>query len=182
MADGTVVAGVCFVAILLLSCYVYADSVNRISTISWRNIEVASSIDLEKLETGLTIANVIVAANGTKLYLNATNTGSVKIDRADFPKIDVILTYTDNKTNLRQTYWCYYNSANSSRHSWSLNSSFTNPYPSTVNPLDWNPSETLSLVIVLASINQFKPDTFGYVKVILPQGSSNGSSFFTGTA
>jgi hypothetical protein len=50
-----------------------------------------------------------------------------------------------------------------------------------VNPLDWNPSDTLSLVIELATGNQFMPDTFGYVKVILPQGSSNGCSFFTGT-
>jgi archaellum component FlaF (FlaF/FlaG flagellin family) len=181
LADGTVIAGVCFVAILLLSCYVYADSINRISTISWRNIEVASSIDLNKLETGLAIANVIVAANRTKLYLNATNTGAVKIDRANFAQMNVILTYTDENTNVTQTYWCYYNSTDSSRHRWSLNSSFTNPYPSTVNPLDWNPSETLSLVIELAAINQFRHDTFGYVKVVLPQGSSNGYSFFTGT-
>jgi len=181
LADGTLIAGVCFVAILLLSCYVYADSITRISTISWKNVEVASSIDLDKLKSGLTVANVIVAASRTKLYLNATNTGAIKIDRADFPQIDVILTYTDNKTDLRQTYWCYYNSANSSRHSWSLNSSFTNPYPSIVNPLDWNPSETLSLVVELAAVNQFKPDTYGYVELILPQGSSNGCSFFTGT-
>jgi hypothetical protein len=152
------------------------------STISWRNIEVASSIDLDKLKTGLTIANVIVPSSRTKLYLNATNTGSVKIDRADFGQMDVILTYTDNKTDLTQTYWCYYNSNDSSKHRWSLNSSFIpNPFPSTVNPLDWNPSETLSLVIQLAAVNQFRNDTFGYVKVILPQGSSNGCSFFTGT-
>jgi hypothetical protein len=50
-----------------------------------------------------------------------------------------------------------------------------------VNPLDWNPSETLSLVIELAAGSQFSRDTFGYVKVILPQGSSNSCSFSTGT-
>jgi archaellum component FlaF (FlaF/FlaG flagellin family) len=177
---GTVIAGVFFVAVLLLSCYVYADSMNRISTISWRSLEAASSISLDKLRSALSIRNVVVA-NRTKLYVNVTNDGTVKVDRADFAGMDVILTYTDEPTGLTQTYWCYYNSVDSSRHRWSLNSSFTNPYPSIVNPLDWDPSETLSLIIELPVSNQFGNDTVGYLRVVLPEGSSNGLSFLTGT-
>jgi archaellum component FlaF (FlaF/FlaG flagellin family) len=178
---GAVIAGIFFVAILLLSCYVYADSMNRISTISWRSLEAASSISLDKLRSALSIRNVIVAANRTKLYVNVTNNGTVKVDHADFAGIDVILTYTDEPTGLTQTYWCYYNSADSAKHRWSLNSSFTNPYPSIVNPLDWDPSETLSLIIELPVSNQFGNDTVGYLRVVLPEGSPNGLSFLTGT-
>jgi archaellum component FlaF (FlaF/FlaG flagellin family) len=187
LAQETVIAGVCFVAILLLSSYVYADSMNRLSTISWKSIEVASSIGFDKLKSRLSITSVKVAADQRELYLNVTNDGTVKIDRADFAQIDVILTYTDETTNHTQTYWCYYNSTyyNStdlSRHTWTLNPSFNNknPYPSIVNPLDWDPSETLSLVVELSTSHQFRHDSVGYVKVVLPQGSSNGCSFLTG--
>ena len=181
MGFGVVIAGVFFVAILLLSCYVYADSKNRISAISWRSLEAASSISLDKLRSALSIRNVVVAANRTKLYVNVTNDGSVKVDHAGFGLIDVVLTYTDEPTRLTQTYWCYYNSTDSSRHRWSLNSSFTNPFPSIVNPLDWDPSKTLSLIIELPVSNQFANDTVGYLRVVLPEGSSNGLSFLTGT-
>jgi archaellum component FlaF (FlaF/FlaG flagellin family) len=190
LADGTVIAGVCLVAILLVSCYVYGDSLNRMSTISWRSLEVASSISLEKLKSGLSIAKVIVAADRTKLYVNATNTGTVKVDWAEFAQMDVILSYTEETTSLNLTYWCYYNSSDSpthdsSRHIWSLNYSFAPfaSYPSVVNPRDWDPSETLSLNVELPKSPfplHFKPDTVGYVKVILPQGSSD-ISFFTVT-
>jgi archaellum component FlaF (FlaF/FlaG flagellin family) len=188
LTDGTVIAGVCLVTVLLVSFYVYGDSMNRMSTISWRSIEVASSISLDKLRSGLSIVKVIVAAGRTKLYVNATNTGTIKIDRAEFAQMDVILAYTEETTNLNQTYWCYYNSSDSpiydsSRYTWSLNSSFANPFPSVVNPLDWDPSKTLSLVVQLPTSpfpHHFMNDTVGYVKVILPQGTSD-LSFFTVT-
>jgi hypothetical protein len=186
LADGTLVAGACLVAILLVSCYVYGDSLNRVSTVSWRSLEVASSISLEKLRSGLSIVRVIVAADRTKLYVNATNTGTVKIDWAEFAQMDVILTYTeDTPPHLNQTYWCYYDSSDSSRHTWNLNSSFAPfaSYPSVVNPRDWDPSETLSLNVNLPTSPlplHFMNNTVGYVKVILPQGTSD-ISFFTVT-
>jgi hypothetical protein len=188
LADGTLIAGACLVAILLVSCYVYGDSLDRMSTISWRGLEVASSISLEKLKSGLSIVKIIVAASRTKLYVDATNTGTLKIDWVEFAQMDVILSYTDNTTKISHTYWCYYNSSDSptrdfSRHTWSLNSSFANPYPSVVNPRDWDPSKTLSLVIELPTSPSplyFMNDTVGYVKVILPQGTSD-LSFFTVT-
>lgn len=177
LGHGTVIAGVYFVAILLVSCYAYADSINRVSTISWRSLEAASSIRFDKLRSGLSISSAQVVKG--ILYVDAINDGTVRISRAQFAKMDVILTYTEKQTGLTQTHWCYYNSTDSSRHRWSVNPSFTNPYPSIVNPLDWDPSETLSLVIALPASNQFKKDTIGYVKVVLPQGSSDGRSFLT---
>jgi len=178
---GTVIAGIYFVAILLVSCYVYADSMNRISAVSWKSLQEASGISLSRLKSGLSITSVVVAGNRTKLYVNLTNDGTVKIDRIDFGEMDLILTYTDEGTNLTQTYWCYYNSVELTTHRWALNSSFTNPYPSIVNPLDWDPSEALSLVIQLPAANQMKHDAGGYLRVVLPKGSSDGHSFFTGT-
>jgi archaellum component FlaF (FlaF/FlaG flagellin family) len=175
-----VIAGIYFVAILLFSCYVYADSMNRISTTSWKSLQEASSISLNRLRSGLSTTSVVVAGNRTKLYVNVTNDGTMKIDRANFEEMDVILTYTDENTNLKQTYWCYYNSLEPSKHRWSLNSSFANPYPSAVNPLDWDQSETLSLVVELPTVNQMKLDTVGYLRIVLPEGSSNGRSFSTG--
>jgi len=183
LGQETVIGGVCFVAILLLSCYVYADSTNRLSTLSWRSLEVASSISSEKLNSRLSITGLAVAASGTKLYVNVTNDGSLKIAESSFAQIDVILTYTNEGTDVAQTYWCHFDSIDSSIHRWSLNSSLTpNPYPGIVNPLDWDPSETLSLVVELSTSNQFRSDTgydTGYVKIVLPQGSSNSCSFST---
>jgi hypothetical protein len=160
------------------------------STISWRSLQVASSISLEKLKSGLSIVKVTVAADRTKLYVNATNTGAVKVDWAEFAQMDVILSYTEETTNLTRTYWCYYNSSDSpthdsSRHTWSLNYSFAPfaSYPSVVNPRDWDTSETLSLNVELPTSPlalHYRPDTVGYVKVILPQGTSD-ISFFTVT-
>jgi archaellum component FlaF (FlaF/FlaG flagellin family) len=177
---GTVIAGIYFVAILLFSCYVYADSMNRISTISWKSLQEASSINLNRLRSALSITSIVVANNRTRLYVNVTNDGTMKIDRADLGEMDVILTYTDENTNLKQTYWCYYDSLEPSRHRWALNSSFVNPYPSAVNPLDWDQSETLSLVVELPTGNQLKQDSVGYLRVVLPEGSSDGRSIFTG--
>jgi len=184
LGQETVVAGVCFVAILLLSCYVYADSVNRLSTISWKSIEVASSIGSDKLNSRLSITRAVVAADRTKLYVNVTNDGTVKITHAEFAQMDVFLTYAD------ETYWCYYNSSDSpihdsSKYMWSLNSSFANPYPSVVNPRDWDPSETLSLIVVLPASpfqHYFEDHTYVYVKVVLPHGSSSIYSFLTGAS
>jgi archaellum component FlaF (FlaF/FlaG flagellin family) len=178
---GTVIAGIYFIAVLLLACYVYADSINRISTVSWRSLEEASGISLSRLKSGLSITSVLIAGNRTELYVNLTNDGTIKIDSIDFREMDVILTYTDEGTNLTQTYWCYYDSAEPTVHRWDLNSSFENPYPSIVNPLDWDPSETLALVVELPAANQMKQDTGGYLRVVLPGGSSDGHSFFTGT-
>jgi archaellum component FlaF (FlaF/FlaG flagellin family) len=189
LGQETVIGGVCFVAILLLSCYVYADSANRLSTISWRSLEVASSISSEKLNSRLSITGLAVAASRTKLYVNVTNDGTLKIAKSSFAQIDVILTYTNEGTDVAQTYWCHFDSSDSpihdsSIHRWSLNSSLVpNPYPGIVNPLDWDPSETLSLVVELSASNQFRSDTghdTGYVKIVLPQGSSNSCSFSTG--
>jgi archaellum component FlaF (FlaF/FlaG flagellin family) len=178
-----VIAGLCFVAILLLSFYVYADSVNRLSTISWRSIEAASSIGSGKLNSRLSITKAVVASDRTKLYVNVTNDGTVKIDHSEFAQMDVFLTYAG------ETYYCYYNSSDSpvhdsSKYTWSLNSSFPNPYPSVVNPLDWDPSKILSLVVALPASpfqHYFEDHTYVYVKVVLPQGSSNAYSFLTGT-
>jgi hypothetical protein len=174
----TVIAGVYFVTILLLSCYVYADSMNRSSAIAWKSLEVASNIQLDKLKSGLSISEVQVQHGKSPLYLDAINDGAIRIRRADFAKMDVILTYTDKGTGLAKTIWCYYNSSDTSRCRWRLDPSFpSNPHPSVVNPLDWDPSETLSLIIEIPASDEFKDKTFGYVKVVLPQGSSNGSNF-----
>jgi len=175
---GTLIAGVYFVAILLLSCYVYADSMNRISAISWKSLEVASDIQFEKLKSGVSISQVQVQHGQSPLYLDAINDGTITISRVGFSKMDVILTYTDKATGLPKTIWCYYNSSDTSRCRWRLDPSFpSNPHPSIVNPLDWDPSETLSLIIEIPASGEFKAKTSGYVKVVLPQGSSNGLSF-----
>jgi archaellum component FlaF (FlaF/FlaG flagellin family) len=180
---GTIIAGIYFVAILLVSCYVYADSVNRMSTTSWKSLQEGSSISIGRMRSGLSITNVSVVKNRTELYVNLTNDGAVKIDWDEFREMDVILTYI-NETDNKATYWCYY-SNDSSRHRWSTpvlfpNTSFTNPYPSIVNPLDWDPSEVLLIVINLPTNYQMKNCTVAYLRVILPEGSSNGRSFPTG--
>jgi hypothetical protein len=175
---GTVIGGVYFVMILLLSCYVYADSMNRMSAISWKSLEVASDIQYERLKSGIFISQVQVQHGHNPLYLDAINDGTITISRADFSRIDVILTFTDNATSLTTANWCYYNSSDASRCRWRLDPSLpSNPHPSAVNPLDWDPSETLSLVIEIPASNEFKDKSSGYVKVALPQGASNGLTF-----
>lgn len=184
MGYGTIIAGIYFVAILLVSCYVYADSMNRMTAISWKSLQEGSSISIGRMRSGLSITNVSVVVYRTELYVNLTNDGAMKIDRDEFREMDIILTYT-NETGNKATYWCYYNSDESSRHRWSIpeffpNTPFTNPYPSVVNPLDWDPSEVLLLVIDLPTNYQMKNCTVAYLRVILPEGSSNGRSFPTG--
>jgi archaellum component FlaF (FlaF/FlaG flagellin family) len=181
MGYGTVIAGIYFVAILLVSLYVYADSVNRLSTTSWKSLEIASEIESSKLRTALEISNIAVAANRTVLYVTVTNTGETKIAESDFAWIDVFLTYTDNTTGVTQTEWCHYNSSNGVQPRWNVNSTIApNPFPAAVNPLDWDPSETLAIVIHLRSSNQFAANTDGFLKVVAPQGISAAMSFPTG--
>jgi hypothetical protein len=178
LGQETVIAGVCFVAILLFSFYVYADSMNRISAISWKSVDVASNIRFDKLRSGVSISKAEVNHGNSPLYVDAINDGTARISCSDFAKMDIILTYTDKITGLTETRWCYYNSSDTSRCRWTLDPSFaSNPHPSIVNPLDWDPSETLSLIIRIPASEQFKDKTDGYVKVVLPQGTSNGLSF-----
>jgi hypothetical protein len=173
-----VIAAVYFVAILLFSCYVYADSMNRISAISWKSLDVASNIRFDKLRSGVSISKAEVTHGNSPLYVDAINDGTARISRSDFAKMDIILTYTDRQTGLTNTRWCYYNSSDTSKCRWRLDPSFSsNPHPSIVNPLDWDPSETLSLIIQIPASEEFKGKTDGYVKVILPQGTSSGLSF-----
>jgi len=178
MSYGTIIAGIYFVAILLVSCYVYADSVNRMSNMSFQSIQSASSIEMEKLRSSASIKSILLASDHATLYVNVTNTGDVKITGDEFQDIDILITYTDNATGITQSYWCYYDSNNPANDRWILNSTITpNPFPAIVNPLDWDPSETLSLTIELAAPHQIRGGTTGYLKVILPQGSSNAQTF-----
>jgi archaellum component FlaF (FlaF/FlaG flagellin family) len=181
MGYGTIIAGIYCVAILLVSFYVFADSVNRLSATSWKSLESAANMNMERLRSAVSITSVAVAGNWTRLYVNLTNIGEVKIDRSEFPEIDLLLTYTDNATGTVQTYWCYYDSIDSGTYRWTLNNTISpNPSPSIVNPLDWDPSETLAITIYLPLSNHFMINASGYLKVILPQGSSDGKVFFTG--
>lgn len=151
---------------------------NRISAISWKSLEVASDIQFEKLRSALSISQVQVQQGSSILYLDATNDGTIPIARADFAKMDIILTYTDKTTGLTKTTWCRYNSSDTSTCRWRLDPSFpSNPHPSIVNPLDWDPSETLSLIVEIPASEKFKAASFGYVKLVLPHGSSNGLGF-----
>lgn len=178
MGYGTIIAGIYFVAILLVSCYVYADSVNRMSNISFQSIQSASSIEIEKLRSSANVASIVESNDHTKLFVNLTNTGDVKINRVDFQDIDVLVTYTDNATGITQSYWCYYGSNDPAKDRWIVNSTIVpNPFPAIINPLDWDPSETLSITIELAASHQIRAGTTGYLKVILPQGSSSAETF-----
>ena len=181
MGYGTIIGGIFFVGILLVSCYVYADMVNRFSVTSWKSLDNVANMNMERLRSAVSIASVTVGGNWTRLYVNLTNVGEVRIDRYEFAEIDILLTYYNNATGIVGTYWCYYNTTDPGLHGWTLNNTISpNPSPSIVNPLDWDPSKTLAVTIYLPPSNQFRTDTFGYLKVILPQGSSDGRSFFTG--
>jgi archaellum component FlaF (FlaF/FlaG flagellin family) len=178
---GTVIAGIYLVGILFVSFYAFADSVNRMSTTSWQSVEEALKVKMQKLDSALYVTNITVSSDRTRVYANLTNTGDVTIARSQFADMDVLITYTNNATGVTQTYWCYYNSSDTDRDRWTLNSTITpNPSPSIVNPLDWDPSKTLAITIQLAEGNQMKDHSIGYLKIILPEGSSNGRDFVIG--
>lgn len=178
MGFGTIIAGIYFVAVLIVSGYVVTDTVNRMSNTSYDSVLTASSIQLEKLRSSLSVSGVRVAGGDAAIYVNLTNTGDAKIVSSDFPQIDVILTYTDNSTRITQTVWCYYGSTDLFQDRWLLNSTISpNPFPAVVNPLDWDPSKTLSITIDLAQPHQITPGSIAYLKVILPGGSSTARTF-----
>ena len=177
MAYGTVIAGVYLVGILLVSFYILADSVNRISTASLMSMDNAMKIRMEKLGSAVDLANITVSSDRAKLYVNLVNTGDIKIPRSQLADIDVLITY-ENQSGIVQTYWCYYNSSELTKPRWTLNSTITpNPFPAVLNPLDWDPSKTLAITIQLPSSQQLQHGSVGYLKIILPQGSSNGRDF-----
>lgn len=180
MGYGTVIAGIYLVGILFVSFYAFADSVNRMSTTSWQSVEQALKVKMQEVGSALYVANITVSSDRTRVYVNLTNTGDVTIPRSQFADMDVLITYT-NEAGVTQTYWCYYNSPDTNRDRWTLNSTITpNPSPSVVNPLDWDPSKTLAITIQLAETNQMKDNSIGYLKVVLPEGSSNGRDFTIG--
>ena len=180
MGFGTVIAGIYVIGMLLLSFYVFANSVNHMSTMSWESLQNNLKINLERVGSSLNVANISMSADRTRLYVNLTNTGEIKIPRNQFAEIDVLVTYTDAATGFTQTYWCYYNSSDTTQVRWTLNSTISpNPSPSILDPLDWDPSKTLAITIQLAGSSQIKSDSTGYVKVIMPGGSSNGRYFDT---
>ena len=177
MGFGTIIAGVYFVTVLVVSGYVITDTVNRLSSSSYESVLTAASIQLNKLGSAANITGVSLGGGGGAIYVNLTNTGEVKIVSADFQYIDIILTYTDS-SSITQTHWCYYDSNDPSLDRWSLNSTFSpNPFPSVVDPQDWNPAKTLSITIELAQSQYLMPGSVGYLKVILPGGSSTADTF-----
>jgi hypothetical protein len=177
MGYGTVIAGIYFTTILLTASYVFVDSVNRTSTSSASSFRDASSIEVQKLRSSCSIASLSVSGRNT-LYLDLQNIGDVKVVRSDYWKIDVLLRYQDSATYVTATYWCYYNSADTSKHRWQLDPGVTpNPSPNVVNPLDWDPDETLSIVINLPSGTRIRSGTSGYVTIALPSGVTCGRTF-----
>jgi archaellum component FlaF (FlaF/FlaG flagellin family) len=181
MGFGTIIAGIFFVVVLIASCYVYADSVTRLSQSSLESIQGATSIQLEKLRSSADIVSIVPSPDRTMVYVNITNTGELKITRNEFQYIDILITYTDDATGVTQTYWCYFVSSpvlyapTQVRWLWWLNS--TNPVPAIINPLDWDPSKTLSITIELAYSQQIRSGTNGYLRVTLPEGSSCAQTF-----
>ena len=178
MGFGTIIAGIYFVAVLIVSGYVVTDTVSRMSNTSYESVVSASSIQLAQLRSSASITGILVGSGADEIYVNLTNTGNLKIVSSDFPQIDVILTYTDNSTGLTQTHWCYYGSNDITQDRWSLNSAIhPNPFPAVVNPLDWDPSKTLSITIELAQPSVIMSGSTGYLKIVLPQGSSTAQTF-----
>jgi len=175
---GTIVAGIYFVAVLVVSLYVYANSVTQLSNASLQSIEGATSIQLDRLRSSANINNITVSPDDSEIFVNVTNTGDLKISSTEFQSIDVFVTYTNNATGVTQTYWCYYQSSDLTQNRWSLNSAVSpNPFPATIDPLDWDPAKTLSITIQLATPNHIRPGTAGYLKIVLPQGSSASQLF-----
>jgi hypothetical protein len=178
---GTIIAGIYLVSVLLVSFYVYTDSISRLSTISWQNIQAASNMQIQKMRTAINVAAVDVAGNRTILYISMTNIGETKITRNDFASMDILLTYTNQMTGTTQTYWCYYGSGDATKHRWVVNSTiYPNPSPGIINPLDWDPSEVLAIVLTLPTSYQMSNGTMAYLKVVAPEGAMSGVSFSTG--
>ena len=178
MGFGTIIAGIYFVAVLIVSGYVVADTVNRMSATSYQSVLNAESVQLVKVRSSAIISGILVGGDSDELYVNLTNNGEVKIVNAEFPQIDFILTYTDNSTGITQTHWCYYDSNNQTQERWFLNYTINpNPFPAVVDPLDWDPSKTMSVTIELAQPHHIMPGSIGYVKVVLPEGSFAAQAF-----
>lgn len=178
MGYSTIIAGIFFVATLIVSFYVYADSATRMSNISLQSLQSASSIQLEKIRSSAHIGSILVSGDFSRLYVNITNTGDLKITQDTFSAIDLLITYTDNATGVTQTYWCQFNSSDPSTYRWIVNSTITpNPFPAIIDPLNWDPSKTLSITVELPTPHDIKPGTVGYLKVILPPGTSTAQAF-----
>jgi archaellum component FlaF (FlaF/FlaG flagellin family) len=182
MGFGTIIAGVYFVAVLIVSGYVITDTVNRMSHMSYESVLTAGTIQYSKLDSSARITGINYSDDGSRIYVNLLNTGELKIVSGDLPKIDILLTYTytDIGTNsqITQTHWCYYGSNIPSEDQWSKNSTIQpNPSPAIIDPLDWDPSKTLSITIVLAPSQYITPGSNVYLKVILPGGASTAETF-----
>ena len=180
MGFATIIAGVYFVAVLIVCGYVVTDTVNRMSAVSYNSVLTATSIQFNRLGSSASITGLSVSPDGEEISVSLLNTGEVKIDNAEFSKIDVLLTYTDNGTGVTETHWCPYGSTQQDQTCyWSNNG---NPSPAVVDPQDWNPSKTLSITIQLANPQQIAPDSAVYLKVVLPGGSSTEANCsFTAT-
>ena len=187
MGFGTIIAGVYFIAVLIVSGYVITDTVNRMSKLSYESVLTASNIQLNKLESSASITKIDarVEANGSGvIYVDLLNTGNVKILSSDFSKIDVLLTYTytdtTTDTQTKQTQWCYYDSNTPSQDQWTTNSTISpNPSPGVVDPSNWDPAETLAVVIALPLTQplSISSGSDGYLKVVLPGGSAAAETF-----
>lgn len=176
---GTVIAGIYFTAILLTACYVLSDSMNRMSTSSVGSLKDLSTIEVQRLRSSCSIDSLGISGRNT-LFIDLENIGDVKVVKSDYWKIDVLLTYQDEATHITGTYWCYYDSSDTSKHRWRLDPEVTpNPSPDVVNPLDWDPSEALSIVIYLPSGKRVHDNTNGYVTIALPPGATCGRWFRT---
>jgi len=175
---GTVLAGICFMTVLLTASYVFVDSIYRTSTSSASSLRDVSSIEIVRLKSSCSMLS-IYEKDRDKVYVELQNSGNVKVVASDFWRIDVLLTYVDDATSTKVTYWCYYNTSDTSKHRWILDPAESpNPSPTAVNPLDWDPSETLSIVIYIPSSAKIKRNTSGYVIVALPSGSTCGGQFY----
>ncbi len=176
---GTVIAGIYLVSLFLAASYTYVDSINSISRSSMDSIRNASASEIARLWSAVSITSLSESGR-IRLYVQLSNSGKVKIVRSDFSRIDILLTYVVEATSTKGTYWAYYSSSNQALHRWELDSSFNpNPFPSDVNPLDWDPSETLAIIIRLPNNVKIKDRTSGYLIVGLPSGSTVGQSFST---
>ena len=181
MGFGTIIAGVYFLAVLIVSGYVITDTVNRMSETSYESVLTAGNIQMNRLGSSASITEFSISppsgSDGGVINVNLLNTGEVKIVAEDFSKIDILLTYTDT-VDETQTYWCSYQAdgydANTpTQVQWWTNG---NPSPAVVDPSNWDPSKTLSITITLPSSQPIVSGSDVYLKVVLPGGSSTTES------